>query len=141
MYERILLAYDDSPGARRALAVAVDLAKLTGATLTAVAVEAHLPHYGATVGEVVEEQAVEERTCRRWLQAAASYADEHGYQLATEIRAGHPAQQLLQAAQVHHVDLLVLGHPSHSALWSRLVGATAERVVTGHTPCPVLIVP
>jgi hypothetical protein len=67
------------------------------ATVTAVAVEAHLPHYGATVGEVEEERLVEEQAARRWLAAALAYADEHGVTLATEIRAGHPAQELVRA--------------------------------------------
>jgi nucleotide-binding universal stress UspA family protein len=67
------------------------------ATVTAVAVEAHLPHYGATVGEVEEERLVEEQAARRWLAAALAYADEHGVTLATEIRAGHPTQELVRA--------------------------------------------
>jgi nucleotide-binding universal stress UspA family protein len=119
----------------------VDLAKLTGAALTAVAIEAHLPHYGATVGEVVEEQAVEEQACRRWLHAATAYTAEHGLDLATDIRAGHAAPQLLRAAEEHRADLLVLGHPAHCALRSRIIGSTADHLIEHRTPCPVLIVP
>jgi nucleotide-binding universal stress UspA family protein len=141
VYRRILVAYDDSPAAHCALAAAAQWAVLTDAALTAVAVQPHLPHYGATVGEVAEEFALEEQACKRWLDAAASYATEHGLELATEMRVGNPAAQLLAAAREHHADLLVLGHPSHSAFWSRLLGATAERLAVAPTPCPVLIVP
>lgn len=49
---------------------AVELARLSGGELVAVAVEAHLPHCGATVGEVADEHQVEERACHRWLTAA-----------------------------------------------------------------------
>jgi hypothetical protein len=48
---------------RHALRAAIDLAKASQARVVAVAVEAHLPHYAATVGEVDEELAVEEQAC------------------------------------------------------------------------------
>lgn len=91
MFDKIVVAYDDSPGARRALEIGVDMTQRPGVELIAVAVQAHLPHYGATVGEVEEERSVEEQTCQRWLRAADAYADEHGVTLHTAIRAGHPA--------------------------------------------------
>jgi nucleotide-binding universal stress UspA family protein len=140
VFERILIAYDDSPGARQALELAVMLAKQGGsAELVAVAVEAHLPHYGATVGEVDEERAVEEQACQRWLKTATAYAAEQGIELRTEIRAGHPAQEIIRAADAHHSNLLVIGHSGHSAVWGRLVGTTAERVGR-HAHCSILIV-
>lgn len=138
MFERILIAYDDSPGARQALQLAVTLAKQARGELVAVAVEAHLPHYGATIGEVDEERAVEEQACQRWLKSATAYAAEQGIELRTEIRAGHPAQELIRAADKHHSNLLVIGHSGHSAVWGRLVGTTAERVGR-HAHCSVLI--
>ena len=139
MFDQIVIAYDDSPGARKALETAVKLAAAGRAELTAVAVEAHLPHYAATVGEVEEERAVEEQSCRRWLTAASAYADEHQLDLRTEIRAGHPAQEIIHAADAHHADLLVVGHSGHSAVWGRLVETTAERVAR-HAHCSILIV-
>jgi nucleotide-binding universal stress UspA family protein len=139
VFDHIVLAYDDSPGARRALEVAVRLAAEQRADLTAVAVEAHLPHYGATIGEVEEERLTEEQACQRWLTAARAYADEHGLPLKTEIRAGHAAQELVRAAGAHHADLLVIGHSGHSAVWGRFMGTTAEKV-SRHAPCSVLIV-
>lgn len=75
MFSRILVAYDDSPGARRALDVAVDLMRLwPDVELVAAAVEAHLPHYGATVGEYEEEREFEARRCQHWLQTASAIA-------------------------------------------------------------------
>jgi nucleotide-binding universal stress UspA family protein len=138
VFDKIVVAYDDSPGARRALEIGVDLAQRRGVELTAVAVEAHLPHYGATIGEVKEERVVEEQTCQRWLRAAEAYADEHKIKLRTAIRAGHPAQELLHAAQRHQADLLILGHSGHSAIWGRFLGSTVEKV-SRHAQCSVLI--
>jgi nucleotide-binding universal stress UspA family protein len=138
MFDRIVVGYDDSPGARRALEVAIGLATAHHAELTTVAIEAHLPHYGATVGEVDEERAVEDQTCRRWLSAAEATADEHGVKLRTEVRAGHPAQELVHAAEAHRADLLVLGRSGHSAIWDRFIGTTAEKAAR-HVQCSVLI--
>ncbi len=54
MFRKILLAYDGSAGAKRALDVALELASLSHAELWALAVEERLPHYTATVGEAQE---------------------------------------------------------------------------------------
>jgi nucleotide-binding universal stress UspA family protein len=139
VFTKIVVAYDDSPGARHALRAAIDLAKAGDARVTAVAVEAHLPHYGATVGEVDEELAVEEQACRRWLKAAEAYAAEQDMVIETEIRAGHVAQQLVRAADAHRADLLVMGASGHPAVWERLIGSTTEKVSL-HAHCSVLIV-
>jgi nucleotide-binding universal stress UspA family protein len=42
-FDRILVAIDGSQGAQRALTKAIELAQLTGASLTALAVEGPLP--------------------------------------------------------------------------------------------------
>ena len=56
------------------------------------ALEAHLPHYPATVGEVEEESQAEDSEERRWLTEAVAYAADHGVDLAVRAVAGHPAQ-------------------------------------------------
>jgi hypothetical protein len=83
------------------------LARVHGAELIAAAVEAHLPHYAATVGEVDEERAVEEQACKRWLAAAAAAADEHGVALRTD---GPPRRSPGARAQwaFRHVECSVL---------------------------------
>jgi len=53
MYHKILLAYDGSPGAKRALDVVVQLALLTHAEVWALAVEERLLHLAATIDEQV----------------------------------------------------------------------------------------
>lgn len=89
---RIVVGYNDSPGARRALAQAVELVReLMSAELTAVAVvEEHLPRAGDSISEVKDAHELEQQACRRWLKAAVAYADEHGVAMATEIRVGSP---------------------------------------------------
>jgi universal stress protein F len=136
---RILVAYDDSPSARRALAEAVRLARVEGARLIAVAVAEHPPAFdGASLGEVREDHERRQRACRLWLRAAEAYADEHGVQLRTDIRSGSFAQQLARAAAIHQAELVVIGRRSHPSLWRRLTGTKAEKT-TRHLGCPILI--
>lgn len=136
---RILVAYDDSPPARRALAEAVRLARAEGARLIALAIAEQPPAFdGATLGEVREEHERRQRACRLWLRAAEAFAGEHGVLLQTDIRSGSFAQQLTRAAVTHRADLVVIGRRNHPGLWSRLTGTKADKT-TRHLGCPTLI--
>lgn len=57
MFRKILIANDGSEGAKKALITAIDLTKRYEAELHSISIEEHLPHYAATVGEVLEERA------------------------------------------------------------------------------------
>jgi nucleotide-binding universal stress UspA family protein len=118
---------------------AIELARRDHAELVGLAIEAHLPHYGATVGEVEEEREVEEQTCKILIAEAVALADAHGVALHGLICAGHPAQQIVQAAADQHADLIVVGHSGHSGVWGRFLGSTAEKV-SRHAEASVLIV-
>ncbi|MET8104778.1 universal stress protein [Streptomyces mirabilis] len=104
--------------------------------MTVVAVEAHLPHYAATVGEVEEELAVEERACRRWLAAARALAGESKLSVTEEIRTGPVARQVAGSAAHRHADLVIVGGRSHGLpRWGR----PARRLIQT-APCAVLVV-
>jgi nucleotide-binding universal stress UspA family protein len=138
VFRRIVVAYDDSPQARRALGRAIVLARRHGTQLITVVVVAHLPHHAATMGEV-EEEMVEERAFRPWLAAARAFADEYGVQVTVEIRAGPAARELVRAAEKVHADLIVLGRRGRRVLWVPHLRSTA-RQVSRRASCPVLIV-
>ena len=53
MFKKILVGYDGSDGAKKALKAGIDIAKHYGAELHSISVEEDLPHYAATVGEVL----------------------------------------------------------------------------------------
>jgi nucleotide-binding universal stress UspA family protein len=138
-FSRILVAYDGSEGAKRSLEAAFELARAFDAEIHALAVEPHLPHYGATVGEVKEELQLEETEAARVLGEARELADRAGIALKTEVVAGHEAHTIVEAAKRDQVDLIVLGHAGRSGVWGLFPGPTAERV-SRHAPCSVLIV-
>jgi nucleotide-binding universal stress UspA family protein len=53
MFKKILVGNDGSEGAKKALRVAIEMAKRYGAELHSISVEEDLPHYAAIVGEVL----------------------------------------------------------------------------------------
>lgn len=139
MFRNLLVGYDGSPGSRAALRAALRLAGESGGQVTAVSVQHHLPRYGATVGEVDEERLVEQAEARRLANEVRAEAGKHRVAVETRVMPGHPAHELVQAAEQIRADLIVLGHSGHSALRGALLGATTERV-SRHAPCSVLIV-
>jgi nucleotide-binding universal stress UspA family protein len=139
VFTKPLVGYDGSPGSRAALAAALRLARDSGGQVTAVAVQHHLPRYGATVGEVDEERAVEAVQARRLANEVQAEAAEYGVVVTTHFAAGHPAQELVRAAKQVGADLIVLGHSGHSGIWGTFLGTTTEKV-SRHAPCSVLIV-
>ncbi len=139
VFAHLLVGYDGSAGSRRALAKALELAKETGARLSAVTVQHHLPRYGATVGEVDEERAVEAAEARRLANEIAAEAAEHSIPVTATVAVGHHGQEIVRAAKDVGADLIVLGHSGHSAMRDRLLGSVVENV-SRHAECSVLIV-
>jgi len=139
MFKKILLAYDGSQGAGRALMAGIELARLYGAELTALAVQERLPRFSGTIDEVQEEKDLADQQYRRLLDGAQAQAQEAGVQLQTLMRPGHPAQTIVEVANEGHFDLILVGNSGLSGVWAAFLGTTAERV-SRHAPCSVLIV-
>lgn len=137
-FNRILVAIDGSASSDRAFAKALELAVLTKARLTALAVEGPLPAYAATIGEVDEVRREKDIFFNALAINAKRQAEEAGLELELEVRPGHAAELISQVAADGGYDLIVLGHRGHF-LRDHLLGSTADRVAE-HAPCPVMIV-
>ena len=138
MYRKILVAYDGSDGAKRALASAIDVAKRYAAELHSIAVVEKLPHFAATVGEVKE--ALRELTTRyEWIsQEAARVAKDQGIELHTKVQPGHEVEAVVNYAKEGKFDLQVIGFSGHSHAFGRVMGGTAQNL-TRLAPCAVLV--
>ena len=139
MFRKILLAYDGSEGANRALVAGIDLAKIHGAELWALGVQENLPRFSGTIDEVKEEKQFANEQYGKLLEAAKTKAKEAGVDLKTLMRPGHPAQTIVAAAKEGKFDLVLVGHTGLSGVWAAFLGTTAEKV-SRHAPCSVLIV-
>jgi nucleotide-binding universal stress UspA family protein len=137
-FERILAAIDGSEASDHAFATALELAALTGASLTALAVEGPLPAYAATIGEVEEVRREKDAFFQRLLDQTREQAEAAAVPLDVQLHPGHAAELIVRIAHETKADLIVLGHKGHF-LRDHLLGSTADRVAE-HADCPVMIV-
>ena len=138
MFAKILVANDGSPGALKALAAAIALARQHGAALHMVTVE-ELPRFPASIDEVEEVKAEEDHRLMPVLDAARAEAQAAGVALATHLVPGHPVEAIVALVAAEGFDLLVVGFMGHSALYQRIIGGTTDRLVD-LAPCAVLVV-
>lgn len=140
MFKRILLAYDGSDGARKALGAGIKLAKLHHAEFMALAVLQQPPGFaGKMEKKAMEKKALDCQDCEQFLEEAHKRAHKAGVELKTEIRMGHPAKTIVEVATEGGFDTVLLGHIGFSEVFRSLLGTTAEKVIR-HAPCSVLIV-
>jgi nucleotide-binding universal stress UspA family protein len=138
MFSRILHANDGSEHAFHALTLALAIAKQNDSKLHMVSVEEidYMPEF---VEEIREETGTAARRFHVVLQRARAMAEESQVRLNTHVVAGHPVRSIVMLAADLKVELLVIGARGHSALYERLVGSRADRIM--HlAQCPVLIV-
>ena len=118
----ILVGYDDSDAARRALDRAADLAGY-GSRLTVVSVERD---EGPMLGPVLDNARM--RLTER--HVAATYLQP----------GGEPADAIVEAAEEIAADLVVVGRRSHGPLRRSELGSLSAAVAR-RAPCEVLVVP
>ena len=138
MFKRIVVANDGSEGGLKAFAMACDLAKHHRASLHMISVE-ELPDFPASIDEVIETKEAENHKFHDVLEEAHKFAKNKGVRLKAEVIAGHAAASIVERVKAAKADLLVAGLMGHSALYERIIGGTADRLVR-LAPCPVLVV-
>jgi nucleotide-binding universal stress UspA family protein len=139
MFPKILVANDGSEHARRALTTAIGLAKCWHSELHMICVEEHLPHYAATVGEVLEEKSEEDSYFGALAREAEAEAAAEGVDLHVLITPGHEVETVVAYATDKVFDLLVIGFMGHSRVLGRIMGGSAANL-TRLSPCTVLVV-
>ncbi|MFC5213144.1 universal stress protein [Streptomyces coerulescens] len=133
----VVLGYDESPGAVRALHVAVEVSAAFDEPLVLV--------YGAappgTLGEeyTAHRDAVHEAG-RTALSHAVQVADEAGVRTTVEVIDQKPAEALIAAATRHAARVIVVGSWGDSPLRGALPGSTPHKLLHP-ARTPVLCVP
>ena len=127
MYKRILIAYDGSDHARRAVEHAVSLAKILNSSL-----------YVITVAVDPSQEALEK--AKRIAAEAAEIIASGGLSVSdVAVRSGVPANEILNYAEEIRADLIVMGSRGLSAI-QRLVLGSVSQAVASRARAPVLIV-
>jgi nucleotide-binding universal stress UspA family protein len=130
---RIVVGYDGSDTANRALAASVRASSPEG-SVTVVAVHTEL-WSGGGLPEALDEPGPAPSAL---LAAARARLPEH---LSTELveRSGDPAHEILEAARTSDADLIIVGRRGRSFVSRTLMGSVAARVAE-LASCDVLIV-
>jgi nucleotide-binding universal stress UspA family protein len=138
MYRTIVVGTDGSSTAQVAVAQAVDLARVTGATLHVVC--ARQPAFamaGAPELGTGFDAAPTADAAAAVLDEALAEAESVGVQAAVHDPGGPPASALVEIARAVGADLLVVGSRGMRGP-RRLLGSTPN-FVTHHAPCHVLV--
>jgi nucleotide-binding universal stress UspA family protein len=134
--KKIVLGYDESDTAKRALERAAQLAKAFDSELIVASVAPVMTNIGRSAGPVDPTDPpaahVEE------LKHAQAYLEGEGVQADYLPGLGHPADTLAQLANDRDADLIVVGH-HHSGI-SRLLGQSVSDSVAHRVHCDVLLV-
>lgn len=139
MFRKILVANDGSPGAKKALQAAIDISRRYEAELHEICVEEHLPHYAATVGEVIEAKEEADNYFRQVIRDAEMMALAFDVRLISHVLSGHEVETIVSFAKERDFDLLVIGFMGHSRIFDRIWGGTSQNL-TRLSPCSVLVV-
>jgi len=137
MFHKIMVAYDESSEAGRALRASIELAKTLSAELSVVTVLEPIPgYYSFAVSAVPAFNWTEEKRVRysALQDKARQQAKTAGVVLDAALVSGDEVGTIVDCAKKHHSDLLVLGMRKHGWL---MAGHTAKDIAE-RAPCAVL---
>lgn len=139
MYEKILVAVDDSPERETVVRHAAAEAKAHGSTVQVL----HVQTIDTALlgGGVIEEDTDEVKSVVR---DSVRTLTEQGIKADGEIReAVRPeiANTILEALKEHGANLLVIGARRKHGLSGLVLGSVADSVAHGHASAPILLIP
>lgn len=132
----IVLGYDESPEAGRALERCSMLAKALGATVIATSVAPALQPTGRGMGTYDPTDTPEHH--RELARTAAATLVEQGVEAQAVSGLGQAGDAIIALADEHEADLIVVGMSQHPH-FSRVFGSVSEDV-SHHAHCDVLLV-
>ncbi|MFW5905828.1 MAG: universal stress protein, partial [archaeon] len=127
MYDSILLPYDGSEGADRALEHASDIAQWADATLRTIYV-ADTTIESVTVVETEVVDALEEHG-RTILEDAKAVLEGEAIDHRTDVVQGNPAPTIVEYAETYDHDLIVMPTHGRTGISRYLLGSITEKVV------------
>jgi nucleotide-binding universal stress UspA family protein len=143
MFRHILIAYDESKEAQRALDKGLELAVELHAEVTLLTVEEPLPSYVQIAASVMptlpeEQRRMHRESFRAMHERARERATSFGVTLRSMLMEGSEVKTILETASQVHADLLVVGLRRH--LPGVELAGTVRNLSNG-CPCPILAVP
>jgi nucleotide-binding universal stress UspA family protein len=142
IYRKIMVATDGSEHVRKAIATAIEIAKLSGAKLYAVYVMAN-DEFSMSDPKNAELEKTFVDYFRNEGKAATAFVETSGkaenVEVVSVILEGSPAHEIVNFAEGNDIDLVVMGTHGKNAIERFLLGSIAENVVR-HSKKAVLVV-
>jgi nucleotide-binding universal stress UspA family protein len=135
--KKIVIGYDESDAANRALERGAEFAKAFQAELIVASIAPVTTNIGRSAGPIDSadppEAHVEE------LKNARAYLDEQGVAADYAAGIGHPAETIAQLANDREADMVIVG-TRELGFFERLLGQSVSDSVAHKVHCDVLIV-
>ena len=133
----IVVGYDETEPAKRALERAADFAERFGATLVVTSVAGVLVPAGRSGGGADPVESPEKHSAE--LERARAYLEGRNMQADYQPAIGEPAETIVELADQRKADLIVVGTREPGIL-ERLLGHSVSAGVARRAHCDVLIV-
>ena len=143
MFSVIVVGTDGSGTAEKAVGAAIEMAQVHASRLHIVtAYQAVLPTLSPAEREELGERvwmASPGEAAERLVADAAARTAAGGVEVETHVRAGDPADALIDVAEAQGADVIVVGSKGLASPARFLLGSVPSKVVH-HAPCDVLVV-
>ncbi len=142
-YQKIIVAYDDSPAARDALNAGIALCSLLGTRLETITVIEPPPMYTALAfavnPDVVEGIAADwKRRCQEIVDSAIAAGRRHSVEVIGHLIEADEVGGVISFIREKRADLLIIGLKQHSTHIARLWSTVSS--LEENAPCSVLAV-
>lgn len=157
MYQKILVPYDDSEPANRALDHASNIAKMSGQSeVILLYVIAEYPSYHFIERPARSIKTGEKTTLSQYLKEVYELIEERandvlerkkeeikksvGIEIRTKILTGHISNTIIDFAAQEKIDLIVIGNVGRPGISKIRTLGSVSRSISERAPCPVMII-
>lgn len=139
MYKKVLVGYDGSVGAEKALINAIEISKAFQSKLVALWIGGFRPYYHETVAEIDEESKAVDSFSAKLKKKLKEKSHIEGIEIEYAHLQGNPAKLIVEYADKNQFDVIAMGCGGHSGLWGNDLGHVTDKV-SENAKCNVLIV-
>jgi nucleotide-binding universal stress UspA family protein len=138
MFNKILVAVDESDHAHKAVDVAVDLATHYNSQLCLLHA---FPHVADHLGSPVYDNLLTQSTMsgQKLLDEIRIAIADKKLAVDTQLLEGPPASAILRVAETEGYDLIVMGTRGHNAVVNLMLGSVSS-AVSHKAHCPVMLI-